>query len=358
MKNSVIEKSLKAWLQEQKAELAAPSICIQAFKSGRKKIDLQYGNVFKFYDLASLTKIIFSVSSTMLAADQDLLKLSDPAHKWIPELDKNIRIQNLLSHCAGLTWWKPYYKEIDSHALVSERWRQLISMVISDTKDRQKGKNQKAVYSDLDFFLLGEILNRAFEKEVIERWGDVSDRLGLTETSFHPLLPGVKSGGVSYSKLRKKQTAPTEFDSWRGRLLQGEVHDENTAALGGVSSHAGLFGPIEDVAKYGLELRKLALGMRSKLPKCGQAFLKRVTKAELGDWASGFMLPTKGSASCGKYFSSRSVGHTGFTGTSLWLDPKNDLLVVVLSNRVHPTRDNNSFRELRPKIHDFIFESI
>jgi CubicO group peptidase (beta-lactamase class C family) len=183
-------------------------------------------------------------------------------------------------------------------------------------------------------------------------WSEIRDRLGFDDVDFHrgnrPLFP-------------RKLYAPTEKDEWRKKTLQGEAHDENTWSLGGVAPHAGLFGPIEELSRWGLLLRRAMRGEKSNAfpsPQTVAKFTKRAIPKARGDWALGFMMPTKGSASCGPLFSPKSVGHTGFTGTSLWYDPTQDLLVTILSNRVHPTRENREFLQLRPKIHTWIAEEL
>jgi CubicO group peptidase (beta-lactamase class C family) len=158
----------------------------------------------------------------------------------------------------------------------------------------------------------------------------------------------------------RERCAPTELDLWRGRLLQGEVHDENTWVLGGAAGHAGLFGTAASVGAFAQEI------LESLNPEAGSR------KSEAGSWkrealarlvrrsdvpgssrALGWdtMLTT---SSCGTRLSPRAIGHTGFTGTSLWIDPGQDLYVVLLTNRVHPTRDNNQIQPVRRAVHDAI----
>jgi CubicO group peptidase (beta-lactamase class C family) len=153
--------------------------------------------------------------------------------------------------------------------------------------------------------------------------------------------------------------APTEECPVRRKLVQGEVHDLNAWALGGVSTHAGLFGSIDDVGWFSLHLRSHLLGIArySIRQKTAQLFAKRALPEGHGDWAMGYMMPTPGAASCGTYFSLDSIGHTGFTGTSVWYDPKMDLSVCILSNRVLYGADNKAFGKLRPEIHNWIVEN-
>ena len=142
--------------------------------------------------------------------------------------------------------------------------------------------------------------------------------------------------------------------------MRAEVHDENTWALGGISTHSRLFGSIEDVSAFGLNVRSQLQGIAryQVRQKTAQLFAARAIPVEMGDWAMGYMMPTLDGASCGPHFSILSIGHTGFTGTSFWYDPRHDLLVLILSNRIQYGRENKSFIQLRPKIHNWIFESL
>jgi CubicO group peptidase (beta-lactamase class C family) len=164
---------------------------------------------------------------------------------------------------------------------------------------------------------------------------------------------------MNQPQFAKARYAPTEFDRIRGGIMQGEVHDENAWSLRGVAPHAGLFGTIDDLSEFGLAVRKALAGKRSFVSeKTAHRFSRRSVPRSRGDWALGWMMPSRPQSSCGQYFSSRSIGHTGFTGTSLWYDPKRDLLVTILSNRVYPTRENREFVSLRPMLHNFVVESI
>ncbi|MBN8541377.1 MAG: serine hydrolase [Deltaproteobacteria bacterium] len=353
---------------------ATPSFQIQVFEKGKLQIDLAFGDRYRFYDWASLTKMVFSTTSAMMAIEDGELKLSDTLADWIPELGpapifQTLRVKHLLTHSAGMTWWKPFFKMLDRARLADHEsaWSKLFSEVVKDAKKSASSGNLemasqgRAIYSDLDFFLLGEVLRRATLAGFPRRWSTIAERLELFETCFHVERKSqiVLPYGARLGSLLKKQTAPTEIDLRRGKKpLQGYVHDENTSALHGVAPHAGLFGPIHDLSLYGLELRKLALGKKSKLPRSGISFLRRSMKREKGDWATGFMMPTKGSASCGSRFDLSSIGHTGFTGTSMWFDPKNDRLISILSNRICPSRKNTRFLELRPALHTMAVDSL
>lgn len=343
--------------------LATPGLCIQAHYEGRKILDVAVGETFEYYDLASLTKIVFTVSALMFRHDEKAFKLHDPISKfieWYPEASSG-RIRDLLSHSAGLTWLYPFYKTVvkktTPRTTPEEAWQIFSSLlkrkVLSDFKKQSQLRQShfpfKSVYSDLDFFLLGIALEEMTHQPLFDVWQGVRERMALRNTDFH-------RGNVP--KLNRSFYAPTENDvTWRGKLLQGEVHDQNTWSLRGVAPHAGLFGTMDDLSLWGLRLRRSLRGAKSvkfASPETVKRFTKRALPRARGDWALGFMLPSKDGPSCGKHFSLNSVGHMGFTGTSLWYDPKQDLLVTILSNRIHPSVDNIAIRTLRPQIHTWI----
>jgi len=156
------------------------------------------------------------------------------------------------------------------------------------------------------------------------------------------------------SPLWRPRVAPTEFDPWRGRLLVGEVHDENAWALGSVAGHAGLFGTAASLGACARHTMQI-LGGRTGVVKRStlETFISRRTEIPGSSRALGWdtMLPT---SSCGTRLSSRAFGHTGFTGTSLWIDPELDVYVALLTNRVHPTRANEAIKQVRPALHDAV----
>ncbi len=326
-----------------------PGLKLQAYHRGRLTIDLNMGKTSPYYDLASMTKIIFTASLFMQLKDQKLFKLDQSVQKIWPEwksIDTTGR--QLLSHSAGLPWWNAFYKKLKGPLDPDLRWQQLETLLLKT--ELEKNRTQ-SLYSDLDLMLLGSLMTRLTNKSLYQNWQILSKSWGSHRLHFNL---------KNKPKYPRALYAPTEKCSWRGKILKGEVHDENTWALAGVAPHAGLFGRIEDVSQWGLLLRQSYLGKTKGLAstKTVRLFAKRSIPNSLGDWGLCFMLPSKGKASCGQYFSARSFGHTGFTGTSFWYDPKVDLMVVLLSNRVHPTRKNQSFVGLRGPIHDIIYQSI
>jgi CubicO group peptidase (beta-lactamase class C family) len=347
---------------------STPGIRIQAHARGKKVLDVACGKTYEFYDWASVTKIVFTTTALMWKHDQGMFGISDPVSRWVPWFPEKSpwRMRDLLSHSAGMTWWYPFYKQIVKKTTVrttpEEAWEIfqgiLKRRVLADLSKRPRGEGPhrppKTVYSDLDFFLLGIALESLSGTTLGTVWSEQRERLGLKRTDFH-------RGNRSILHPQKK-CAPTEKDlSWRKKILQGEVHDQNTWSFKGIAPHAGLFGPIDDLSFWGLGLRAAMRGEDSKhfpSAKSVKLFTRRSLPRVRGDWGLGFMLPSKAGASCGGLFSAKSVGHTGFTGTSLWYDPKRDLLVTILSNRIHPSVDNIAIRELRPRVHTWVAESL
>jgi CubicO group peptidase (beta-lactamase class C family) len=177
------------------------------------------------------------------------------------------------------------------------------------------------------------------------------------DAQFQPLAAALGEIGYRPDSALLDRIAPTEEDPWRGRLLRGEVHDENAAALGGVAAHAGLFGTAQSVGTFA----RLVLRTFREATILGTSDVMRIfaTRSNVpeGSRALGWdtMLPT---SSCGTRMSAAAIGHTGFTGTSLWIDRENDLYVVFLTNRVHPTRANEALIAMRAKVHDAVMEDI
>lgn len=325
-----------------------PGVCVQAHHRGEKLVDLRVGETFEFYDLASITKILFTTSRFMQLASQGNLEIESPLYHllpWVNSPDLTLRV--LLSHVSGLEWWKPFYQTITLTKTRAEKWREL-QLQLSQAKVTP---SEKSVYSDLDFLMLAFALEALEKVELLSCWEKVSESFDLRDIRFHI---------ENTPKYERSRYAPTENCPWRGKVLQGEVHDDNCWALGGVSTHTGLFGGIDEVSKW-IQTLRLILHDQKDRARISSAVLAQFTKRAIpkkrGDWALGFMMPSIPGASCGKYFSENSFGHTGFTGTSVWFDPLRDLSVVILSNRVHPTRANEAFKSLRPQIHDWIIET-
>jgi CubicO group peptidase (beta-lactamase class C family) len=203
----------------------------------------------------------------------------------------------------------------------------------------------QSVYSDLGFMLLGIVLGRgvALQQRFDAMWTQMATG---EELQFLP------------PERWRARTAPTERDPWRQRVLVGEVHDENAAALGGVAGHAGLFGTAPAVGAFARHLFQVLDGRTGVFAEPSlRRFVTRRAGIPGSSRALGWdtMLPT---SSCGSRMSTTAFGHTGFTGTSLWLDPATGVYVVLLTNRVHPTRENSAIQRVRPALHDAVMSDV
>jgi CubicO group peptidase (beta-lactamase class C family) len=292
------------------------------------------------YDLASLTKVIATAGIAMRQVEQGVLALDDAvaAHvpAWRGDDRRLVTLRDLLSHCAGLPDHRPFYR----HAAGVEAFTQLICDLPLEYVPRSR-----SIYSDLGFILLGRILASGASLE--EGFAALWARAGAgEEMQFHP------------PPLWRRRTAPTEMDSWRGRLLVGEVHDENCFALGGAAGHAGLFGTASAVGAFARHVLQVMDGRSGAFSTASIAeFTARRAEVPLSSRALAWdtMLPT---SSCGTRMSARAIGHTGYTGTSLWLDPAVGCYVVLLTNRVHPTRAGDGISQVRPAFHDAVMDAL
>lgn len=326
-----------------------PSLKVQAFHRGVPLVNLAVGKSYTFFDLASITKIIFSTTYFMDAVAHKKVKLTDEVQSFLPWYKfSQVQVGELLNHSAGNHWWEPYYKHLNSDLDSIQCFQQLEKMC----QQAPLKKGPRAVYSDIDFFLLGAIMESIENRPLLAIWNTLKDNF-YKKTTLHFNV----SNKPQYTRA---SYAPTENSPWRKKIMQGEVHDENAWALGGVAPHAGLFGKIDDLSAFGLLLRNTYLQKKVSYVSTEslKKFAKRSMDTKKGDWGFGFMLPSPQNSSAGDLLSRKAFGHTGFTGTALWYDPDNDLMVAMVSNRVHPTRENQGFIKLRPRIHDWIVQHV
>ncbi len=306
------------------------------------------------YDLASLTKPLVTVSSVLLLVQEERLDLSQTLGALLEETKNfplgQISIQDLLSHQSGLPAWRPFFQNVSPVlSSVAESLQQqkqaLLEMILKEPIDR--ASSSTSVYSDLGYMLLGFVVERMTGQSLADFSRD---------EIFHPLQADELVFGIrKFEGEASAQIAPTEEDPWRGRLLQGEVHDANAAALGGVAGHAGLFGTAEAVGRITKAWLDSYLGKPSIFR---HESVRQFVNAQPGtSWALGWDTPSQPSSS-GQWFSPQSFGHLGFTGTSIWIDPIRELEIIFLSNRVHPTRDNQAIKAFRPQLHDVIIQGL
>lgn len=304
------------------------------------------------YDLASLTKPLATASSLLLLAQEGRLNLTSPLATLLEEtkgtLLGQVLLKDLLSHHSGLPAWRPFYQSF-SPALPGEpesrqkRIQAVLDMILQESLDHSSSSHN--VYSDLGYIVLGFVVERVTGQSLAEF---------SQERIFHPVQASPLAFGIHHGKDDvSANIAPTEEDPWRGRLLHGEVHDENAAVFGGIAGHAGLFGTAQAVGQVSKAWLDSYLGKPSIFQ---QDLVRQFVKAQAGtSWGFGWDTPSQPSSS-GQWFSAESFGHLGFTGTSIWIDPVRELEVIFLSNRVHPTRNNQAIKIFRPKLHDAIIQ--
>jgi len=306
------------------------------------------------YDLASLTKPLATVSSILLLVQEGRLSLSQKLDACLPEtagsLLGKISIKDVLSHQSGLPALRPFYQSFAPEFPSETESRQQRMQVVLDKILKEpidQASSSGSVYSDLGYMVLGFVVERLTGQSL----ADFS-----RERMFQPLEANNLAFGTHVLQGKALgRIAPTEEDPWRGRLLQGEVHDENAAALGGIAGHAGLFGTAQAVGQITKAWLEGYLGKPSIFR---QDFVRQFVSAQPGtSWALGWDTPSHPSSS-GQWFSPQSFGHLGFTGTSIWIDPVRELEVIFLSNRVHPTRDNQAIKAFRPQLHDSIIQGL
>lgn len=308
------------------------------------------------YDLASLTKPL-ATSTAMLCLVQDgHLHLDQPVSQWTDELRESlfagVDLRQLLSHQAGLPAWRPYYEQLAPSGLPPrneeerrQRVHALLNAIASEPIEYQPGS--QSLYSDLGFMVLGEIVERCAGTSLAAYCRRrIYEPLGISSLAFLG-----REEAITEDPTR---IVPTEWERWRNRLLCGEVHDENAYALGGCAGHAGLFGTAHAVGQLSAAWLQAVQGRDGVL---SAALAKQFTRRQsaMSSWGLGWDTPSAPSSS-GTRFWSRAFGHVGFTGTSLWIDPSCDLEVIILSNRVHPTRTNPAIKAFRPQIHDAIYQ--
>ena len=288
------------------------------------------------FDLASLTKVIVTTTLAMVAADDRRLDVLDLVGRRLSEWRSDdwarVTVRDLLEHASGLTAYLPFFR--DHHG------RQEFERAIC-TLPLEYSPRSQSIYSDLGFMLLGFILEDAAGSTLHTQFSSLCVARGWGALGFRP------------DASRRARSAPTEVDAWRGRLLVGEVHDENTFALGGVAGHAGIFGTAREVGTFARTILGLLQGDESLASPSTVAQFRARSPVTGSSRALGWdtMLRT---SSCGIQMSREAVGHTGFTGTSVWIDPTHDIYVVLLTNRVHPTRANDAILPVRPALHDAI----
>ena len=287
------------------------------------------------YDMASLTKVIATTTASMILEEQGLLDLDRTVASYLPGFnspDKTaITVRMIVTHRGGLEAFAALYKTFKGR-------EQYLAQI--NARPLKSAPGTATVYSDWDMILQQLIIERITGQPLDSFVDDhVFRPLGMTSTMFNPdvsLLPRI---------------APTEIDTARGGLVHGKVHDENAWAMGGVAGHAGLFSTARDLSVFAQMILNGGSYNDTRIVKPETLARWTAPQSNGSSRALGWDTPSKGSSS-GDYFSPRSFGHTGFTGTSIWIDPEKGLFVILLTNRVDPTRDNNRHVPLRRAVAD------
>jgi CubicO group peptidase (beta-lactamase class C family) len=305
------------------------------------------------FDLASLTKIICTTTLFAIFEEKALISIEESVQSYFPSFPRSdVKIKHLLDHTSGLKPW------LDLHSLFHEkeslkgfdpRTTPKIARLRYETEIIKSYEPdaflKDVVYSDLGFMLLGWILEKKMNAPL--------DSL-FQEYVIHPYrLDSIQFLPTSFN------IAPTEFCPWRKRLLCGEVHDDNCYVLGGVAGHAGLFGNVMDVQKFGLHWLKALIQMDDSFltPYMAKKYFTE-KNLEASCRSLGFDGISPNNSSAGTKFSKSTRGHLGFTGTSIWIDPEQKIVVTLLTNRVCPTRTNEKIKEFRPIFHDTLLNEI
>ena len=328
------------------------------------------------FDFASLTKVVATTTMAAILYERGLLELDAPLLGTIPEFlidscgepdprRRNVTVRMLLAHSSGLPAYEKLF--LKAHAR-DELLRAAFTMPLS------ADPGTRAEYSDIGFIILGAALERIAE-ESLDRFcqREVFGPLAMTSTTFNPpaalraKIPptaderqeecgaGAPASEKPIAFARSSGSQLTARSAFRQRIIQGEVQDENAFVLGGVAGHAGLFSTAEDLARFAHAM--LNGGRPILRPETVALFTRRESAPRGTSRALGWDTPSAPSQS-GRYFSSSSFGHLGYTGTSLWIDPERQLSITLLTNRTWPDCSNQAIKQVRPKFHDAVIEAL
>jgi CubicO group peptidase (beta-lactamase class C family) len=347
-------------MRQALADGVFPGAVLLASRGGQALVHAAYGiasirtrqpvTTATVFDLASLTKPLATTLAVMLLYQQGRLEpdqcLPEVIPAPVPADKREITIAHLLAHTSGLPDYRPYYRQL-APLPESERRLRLRRLLLNEPLLHPPGTS--VLYSDLDFMIL---------EWVVETAADQRMDYFLAEQVYAPLQ------AAPLFFIDHRQPAPpaayaaTEQCDWRGRLMEAQVHDENAHALGGIAGHAGLFGTAGAVHTILAELLAAYHGQPA-----GRLFRSEVVHrfwqpVPGAGKTLGFDLPATVGPSCGRFFPGDSIGHLGFTGTSFWIHRALQLVVILLTNRVHPSRDNISIRQFRPQIHNAVMQAL
>ncbi len=317
-------------------------VALKAFGRFTYESDSPEATAATVFDLASLSKVVATTSMAMILYERGLLDLDLPVAAVVAEFAGEdprrdaVTLRMLLAHSSGL----PSYEKMFLRAKTRD---ELLSAAFAIPLAANPGAKEE--YSDIGFIILGVALERIAE-ESLDHFcqHEVFGPLAMMHTAFNP------------PSAWRVSIPPTANDqSFRGRIIQGEVQDENASVMGGIAGHAGMFANAEDIAIFAHAM--LAGGRPVLRPETLALFTRRESSPPRTSRALGWDTPSAPSQS-GKYFSAHSFGHLGYTGTSLWIDPERQLSITLLTNRTWPDCSSRAIKQLRPKFHDAVVEAL
>jgi CubicO group peptidase (beta-lactamase class C family) len=351
MSNALIPR-LDSVIKAGIADHAAPGATIAVVRRGKILLLRGYGRTdwapgapattdSTMYDLASLTKVVAATTAAMILEDEGKLNIDQTVASYLPEYDvpdkRTITVRMLLTHASGIRSNHPLWKEAKGR-------EQYFAGMVKFPLAREPGSAVE--YTDWNMVLLQFIIER-ITGQTLDQFvqARVFGPLGMRDTQYNP------------PETIKPRIAPTETEDFRGGQVWGVVHDETAWVLGGVSGNAGLFSSARDLAVFVQMLLNGGSYAGTQLVKPSTVARWTARQRPEASRALGWDTPSPQS-SAGRFFSARSFGHTGFTGTSIWADPERELLVVLLTNRVNPTRDNQKVGPLRRAVADIVQQAI
>ncbi len=319
--------------------------CFGSVDGSKRCVDKQ-----TFFDLASLTKPLVTVLSLLSLIQEKKIfwdsKLESLLSRYIPKDKKNITLYHLMSHTSGLPAHKPYFEQIGKMPMEARK-EEMVKCILEEKLLNLPGLS--SIYSDLGYILLGRIIEEKSGKALNEYWREkIAAPLSLHKKLIFP----------KKNNEKRLTFAFTNSSSRDGENFSVEVNDDNCRILGGVAGHAGLYGTIEGVLPLCENILLQWYG-DSIHPSYSQKLLKKsLTREKKMRWTPGFDTPSAVGSSSGNFFSSESVGHLGFTGTSFWIDLKKKIVIVLLTNRVFFGSENEKLKKIRPFVHDLVMQEI
>jgi CubicO group peptidase (beta-lactamase class C family) len=323
------------------------------------------------YDLSSLTKPLATLASLLKLVAAQKVSLATPLCDVLGDFDRGnadrrrarVTLLQLAAHASGLPARGRYFEKLreaerlGSETLYGREQGRTKVIALASAEPLVADPGTRIEYSDVGYILLGAAIERVANADlatVVSR--ELLDPLGLRDVGF----ADVRTRTIAGRQVDLSRVAPADVCPWRGSLVHGVVQDENAHAMGGIAGHAGLFGTARAVHRLAAEYVRAYLGESSILDPASvrQCWSGPGCVVAGSTWSVGWDTPTPGASSAGRLVSARAFGHLGFTGTSIWVDLERGVHVVLLTNRVHPSKENLLIREMRPRVHDAIFEMV